>query len=344
MGKLTWILSRAARLAATCFVLSTGLLAQSPAPSASPAGPADPLAEALEKFSGEIQAQLGPLYDMYERAGRAPDGSPIVAPPEDLLRRIADLGALGGLPTPWLKKLNEQAEGEQGRGLLDKDRSDVPDEYKDFELQHAAVEPWGTPVRGIEDLQAGRVPIPSKGGKKPTAADQLKKMAALAPRRSDPKVDEEWNTRARNSEVLFKDEVRAKQIKALERLKKDFAPLMAKVAKTIPGDSKTPWTFLKSPGIDLRVRHYLAERYYKGRWAANKGSGASQGTGDGATATEGSGKGTPSLGDTPGATGTGQGKKGQTGGAGTGTGHGGDLPKPGASAPKTTAKQGTGVK
>lgn len=319
--------------AAALVLLPSMVLAAAPAPIP------DPLDKTIQSYQEHTRKDLSKAYNHYEAVTQPRPELPALAMPEETLERLLEVEFLGALPSAWLKTLNAKGDAAQGQGQADGVDKPSPDEYKAWEGANAQVEPSGRPIRGPEEWAGGVQGEPDQY--KPPFDDLSKLQKAGA------KPDENYAKAGKAIEAAMASRIKAAMAKNLKSLKSALNPPLTKVMATAPAEA--PWKALKSPGIDNAAQRYLAERYFKGKWAAGKsgpkntmdagdtaaskqkaalstgdGDKNSEGsTGDGSkpqgggTGDGGTGSGSASPGEAPGPHGTGTGK-----GSGSGTGPG----------------------
>ena len=306
--------------------------------AAAPAPAPDPLDKTIQGYQEHVKRDLSRAYNHYESVTQPRPELPALAQPEEKLERLLEVEYLGALPTAWIKTLNAKGDAAQSQGQADGVDKASPEEFKAWEGANAQVEPSGHPVRGPDEW-AGSVQAEPDSYKPPF--EDLAKLQKVG-----MKPDEKYAAAAKAIETTMAARIHSAMGKHLKALKAALNPPLAKVIATAPADE--PWKALKSPGIDAAAQRYLAERYFKGKWAAGKsgpkntsdahdtaaskqkaalstgdGDKNSEGsTGDGSkpvggTGDGGTGNGSASPGATPGPNGTGTGK-----GSGAGTGSG----------------------
>lgn len=307
------------------------MLAAGPAPvtAGTPPPVPDPLDKIVQSYQEHVKKDLSKSYNQYQNVTQPRPELPALALPEETLERLLEVEFLGAVPSAWLKVLNAKGESEQARGQADGVDKPSPDEYRAWEGPNAQVEPSGHPVRGPDEWAAGITAEPD--AYKPP----FEELAKL--QKKGAKVDESYAKAGKAVETAMQARVRASMSKHLKALKATLNPILTKVMPGSPADA--PWKSLKSPGVDTAAQRYLAERYFKGKWAAGKAGPkntmdpgdtaaskqkASLSTGDGDKNSEGStGDGTAAGGTGDGGTGTGSASPGMPPGPhGTGTGKG----------------------
>jgi hypothetical protein len=136
----------------------------------------------------------------------------------------------------------------------------VPEEYRSWESAYVGEEPTGNPIRTADEWGKGVPPGEPEAIKAPyDELERLQKKGANA----KPDV---YGKLAKSTETAFKQRIRGSVAKCLKTLQKAIEPAVA--AAKPSGD--TPWKALNSPGINKAADHYIAERYFKGKWLAGK--------------------------------------------------------------------------
>lgn len=238
-------------------ILATPALAQEP--PASPA--ADPLATPLDTYKTAVESKLASAYRSYIENRTAEGDDHALKEPTQPIERYSEIHALRAFPKEWVKVLND--EGDRLFNLAATEEP-PPESVKKYEQEHMHQEPSGEPLAAFEQAP----PIPEGWDQQP---DYMPPFADLAPLREQRKTPEglaKYKEKAAEVEQKLTTRAETAAMAALGDLKTAIDAHRG----TLSGepDAATPWKSLGSPRVDTLADRFLAERYYKGKYAANK--------------------------------------------------------------------------